>query len=81
MKTDKTAGIIKVINRKWIFPAVHMMITTLYMAFGFKYQPLPFGEMTAANPINWSESSEHFAHILMSGILGCLLYTSDAADD
>ncbi len=73
MKTDKTAGIIKVINRKWIFPAVHMMITTLYMAFGFKYQPLPFGEMTAANPINWSESSEHFAHILMSGILGVCL--------
>lgn len=74
MKTDKGGSIIKKLNRKWIFPIVHMVISMLYMALGFRHAPLPFGDMTPAYDINWSAGCEKAAHILLSGIMGfCLI--------
>lgn len=73
MKTDKGGSIIKKINWKWIFPIIHMVISFLYMTFGFKHDPLPFGEMTAAYPVNWSEDSERLVYIIMSYVLGISL--------
>lgn len=74
MKTDNGGSMIKKINRKWIFPVIHMVISMLYMALGFRHAPLPFGDMTPAYDINWSEGCEKAAHILLAGIMGfCLI--------
>ncbi len=73
MKTDKLCGTIK-IYLKWIFPVVHMVIATLYMNFGIRREPLPFGKMTPAFNINWSEGCERAAQVLLAGIFGfCMI--------
>lgn len=74
MKTDNGGNMIKKINRKWIFPVVHMLISMLYMALGFRHQPLPFGQMAPCFEVNWSENCEKAAHVLLAGVLGlCLI--------
>lgn len=73
MKTDKLCGTIK-IYWKWIFPVVHMVIAMLYMNFGIRREPLPFGKMTPAFNINWSEGCEKAAQVLLAGIFGfCMI--------
>lgn len=73
MKTDKLCGTIK-IYLKWIFPVVHMVIATLYMNFGIRREPLPFGKMTPAFNVNWSEGCERAAQVLLAGIFGfCMI--------
>lgn len=74
MKTDKGGSIIKKINRKWIFPVIHMVISFLYMTFGFKHHMLPFGEMMAAWDINWSNNDEKICFAIISSVFGfCLI--------
>ena len=74
MKTDNGGNIIKRMNRKHFFPVIHMIITSLYMVWGLKYEPLPFGNMTPVCDINWGKGCEKAAHVLMAGVFGfCLI--------
>lgn len=74
MKTDNSGSIIKKLNWKWIFPVIHMTISMLYMALGFRHQPLSFGQMMPCFEVNWSENCEKAAHVLLAGIWGfCLI--------
>lgn len=73
MKTDKGGKIAEKMNRKYLIPVVHMIISSLYMSFGFRHDPLPFGGMVPAYDVNFSGGAEKLAHILLSGILGFFL--------
>lgn len=74
MKTDNVGNIIRKVNRKCLFPVVHMIAASLYMALMFRHDPLPFGNMTPAYDVNWSAGCEKAAHILLAGGFGfCLI--------
>lgn len=74
MKKDNGGNNIKRMNWKCIFPVIHMVIVSLYMTWGFKHDPLPFGKMMPAYDVKFSDGIERTVHILLSGILGfCLI--------
>lgn len=70
MKTDKGRKLAVKMNRKYLIPVIHMIISSLYMALGFKHDPLPFGRIMPAYEVNWSDGCEKAAHLLLAGILG-----------